>query len=303
MKLLDKVAVVTGGARGIGRSMVEGFLREGARVAAVDLSWKPSGVSNDRDGAWMRAMQSRQDVLCLTADITVEAEVEAAYQATMRRWGTVDVLCNNAAIRQRVLFPPSGRTTVLGITNDDFRKSYEVTIFGTLLVTRYFVQPMIRQQRGSIIATVTSGILMHPEGDAYAYLRPSSREQPYTSAKAAVANIMAYLVDELREHNVAVNCIVPGHTRTSGFDEQNEARAKLGAPAGPAPYHPDHLQLLTIFLAQQDASGGHTAKVWEATTWLLDHGYGPLERWLCPEGDIWAPGAPGSWAAAGFADG
>jgi NAD(P)-dependent dehydrogenase (short-subunit alcohol dehydrogenase family) len=297
--LKDKVVVVTGAARGIGRSLVEGFLREGARIAAVDLSWQPSGVSNDRDGAWMQAMQSRDDVVCLTADITNEAQISAAYETTIKRLGTVDVLCNNAGLRQRVLFPPAGRTTVLGVTNDDFRKSYEVTVFGTLLATRYFVKPMIERKRGSIVATVTSGILMHPEGDAHAYLRPSSREQPYTSAKAAIANIMAYLGDELREHHVAVNSIVPGHTRTSGFEEQAEARTKLGGHPGPVPFHPDHLQPLAIFLAQQDARGGHTAKIWDTPTWLLDHGYGPLDRWLCPEGDIWAPSAPGSWAVAG----
>ncbi|MFI5269063.1 MAG: SDR family NAD(P)-dependent oxidoreductase, partial [Chloroflexota bacterium] len=224
MKLKDKVIVVTGGARGIGRSLVEGFLREGARVAVVDLSWQPSGFSNDRDGAWMAALQSRENVLCLTADITDEAQVRAAYESTMQRWGTVDVLCNNAGLRQRMLFPPSGKTTVLETTNDDFLKSYTVNVFGTLLVTRYFAKPMIEHKRGSIMATVTSGLVMHEEGDAHAYLRPSSREQPYTSAKAAVANIMGYLGDELREHNVAANAFFPGHTRTSGFEEQNEAR-------------------------------------------------------------------------------
>ncbi len=105
---------------------------------------------------------------------------------------------------------------------------------------------------------------------------------------------MGYLGDELREYNVAVNSLFPGHTRTSGFEEQNAARAH----AGPVPYHPDHVQPLAIFLAQQDARGGNTAKIWDTMRWLSDHGYTPLERWLCPGGDIWAPDAPGSWARA-----
>jgi len=301
MKLEGKIAVVTGAARGIGRSLVEGFLREGAQVAALDRSWQPSGVSNDRDGEWMEAQQRREGVLCLTADITDEAEVQAACDATLQRFGRVDVLCNNAAMRQRVLFPPSGRMTVLETTNEDFLKSYGVSLLGTLTVTRAFARPMVAQGSGSIMATVTSGIIMHEEGAAHAYLRPSSREQPYTSAKAAVANVMAYLGDELREVNVAVNAFFPGHTRTSGFEEQNEARARAGSAAGPVPFHPDHVQPLAIFLAQQDARGGNTAKIWDTTRWLNDHGYGPLQRWLCPEGDIWAPNAPGSWSSAGFA--
>jgi NAD(P)-dependent dehydrogenase (short-subunit alcohol dehydrogenase family) len=301
VKLKDKVVVVTGGARGIGRSLVEGFLREGAKVAALDLSWEPSGVSNDRDGSWMAALQSRQDVLSLTADTTDGEQVRAAYESTIDRWGTVDVLCNNAGVRQRVLFPPGRQMTVLEASNADFLASYTGNTLGALTVTRQFVKPMIEQGRGSIMATVTSGLIMSAEGEAYVYLRPSSREQPYTSSKAALANVMAYLGDELRQHNVAANAFFPGHTRTSGFDEQAEARQRVGGSAGPTPYHPDHVQPLAIFLAQQDARSGNTAKVWDTTAWLVSHGYAPLDRWLCPGGDIWDPGAKGSWASAGFA--
>ncbi|HEX6512285.1 MAG TPA: SDR family NAD(P)-dependent oxidoreductase, partial [Chloroflexota bacterium] len=267
---------------------------------ALDLSWQPHGVSNDRDGDWMAALQARDDVLCLTADISNQAQVEAAYETTIEPWGTVDVLCNNAGLRQRVLFPPGRPMTVLETTNDDFRRMYEVTVFGTLLVTRCFVRAMIEKKQGSIMSTVTSGIVMQDVEHGWTYLRPNSREQPYTSAKAALASIMGYLGDELREHNVAVNAIVPGHTRTSGFDEQHDARVALGRDPGPVPYHPDHLQPLAVFLAEQDAASGNTAKIWDAIGWLTANGYGPASRWLCPGGDIWEAHAPGSRAAAGF---
>ncbi len=302
MTLEGKVAVVTGAARGMGRSFAAGFLREGAKVVAIDLSWQPHGVSNDRDGSWMTEMQSREDVLCLNADISNEQQVEAAFEATIKRWGTVDVLCNNAGLRQRMLFPPGLPMTVMKTSNDDFRRMYEVTVFGTLLMTRAFARPMIEQKHGSIFSVVTSGLLMRPEDDGYVYLRPNSREQPYTSAKAALANVMCYLGDELRQDNVAANALVPGHTRTSGFDEQAEGRVKIGRDPGPVPYHPDHVQPLAVFLAQQDATSGNTAMIWHTPNWLTNHGYGPMDRWLCPGGDIWAPHAPGSWAAAGFAD-
>lgn len=300
MSLEGKVVVVTGAARGMGRSFAAGYLREGARVVAVDLSWQPRGVSNDQDSRWMDEMQSRDDVLCLNADISDEAQVHAALEATIKRWGTVDVLCNNAGMRQRILFPPGLPMKVLQTSNDDFRKMYEITVFGTLLMTRAFARPMIEQKRGSIFSVVTSGILMRPEEDGYRYLRPSSREQPYTSSKAALANIMCYMGDELRDDNVAVNAFVPGHTRTSGYEEQAAGRVALGRDTGPTPCHPDHVQPLGIFLAEQDAAGGNTAKIWDTPTWLVSHGFGPMDRWLCPGGDIWAPDAPGSWAAAGF---
>lgn len=285
----------------MGRSFAAGFLREGAKLVAIDLSWEPRGVSNDRDGTWMAEMQSRDDVLCLAADISNPHDVDTAFEAAIKRWGTVDVLCNNAGMRQRILFPPGLPMTVMQTSNDDFRRMYEVTVFGTLLMTRAFARPMIEQKHGSIFSVVTSGLLMRPEDDGYRYLRPSSREQPYTSAKAALANIMCYMGDELREDNVAVNAFVPGHTRTSGYEEQAEGRIKLGRDPGPVPCHPDHVQPLAIFLAQQDAAAGNTAKIWDTPQWLISHGFGPMDRWSCPGGDIWAPGAPGSWEATGFA--
>src|SRR5712692_6216279 len=70
MALQDKIVVVTGGARGMGRAYVQAFLGKGAKVAALDLSWVPSGVSNDSDETFYRDMATRDDALMLTCDIT-----------------------------------------------------------------------------------------------------------------------------------------------------------------------------------------------------------------------------------------
>ncbi len=297
--LEGKVVVVTGAARGMGRSFVEGYLREGAKVVAVDRSWEPEQVSNDADGSWMAALKSRHNALCLTADITSEAQVKNAFDQAIEHWGKVDVLCNNAGLRQRNIFPPGRPMTVLETTNDDFRKMYEVTLFGTLLVTRQFVRPMVERQSGAVITVLSGGMLMKPDGSRYVYLRPNSREQPYTSAKAALGSVMGYLADEVRSANVAVNGLLPGYTRSSGFEEQAAIRAQRRQSfAGPAPFHPDHIQALGIFLAQQDVASGMTGKIWDTTAWLEEQGLGPLDRWRCPEGDVWAPNAPGSWAVA-----
>jgi len=286
VSLADRVIVVTGGARGMGRAFVDGYLRAGARVVAIDLSWQPSGASNDVDDTWMRQFQARDDTLALTCDITDAAQVETALQATLERFGTVDALCNNAGMLQRHLFPPGGPITILETSNADFHKMYEVTVFGTLLVTRAFVRPMLENKRGSIFSVISSGALMRSDGGAYTLWRPNSREQPYMSAKSAVANIMCYLGDELREQNVAVNAFVPLHTRSTGFEEWADAREKTTGHRGPIPYHPNHVQPLGCFLAEQDARSGNTAKIWVAATWLTEHGY-PIEQWLAPETRVW----------------
>src|SRR5438874_7537956 len=228
MPVAGKVVAITGAARGMGRAYAQGFLAEGAKVVAMDRSWDPTGFSGDKDDAFRKEMERRDDVLLATVDITDGEQIESAYDDAMKKFGTVDVLINNAGQRQRDLFPPTGRITTLETKDSDYERMFGINVFGTLKVTRAFVRPMIQQKRGSIMSVVSSRILFHSYGGGYAALRPNSREQPYQATKAAIANMMFYLADELKDQNVAVNIIIPGHTRTTGFTEQNEARAAMG---------------------------------------------------------------------------
>ena len=121
--LKGRVVAVTGGARGMGRAMVRGFLAEGAKVVAIDLSWEPTGFSSDNDDSFLKELQDRQDdVLISTVDISDVEQVENAYRATMEKFGAVDVLVNNAGLRQRNLFPPTGRTTTLETKDSDWER-------------------------------------------------------------------------------------------------------------------------------------------------------------------------------------
>src|SRR4029450_5447523 len=143
MPLDEKVVVVTGAARGMGRAYVEGFLEKGARVVALDRSWVPMGVSGDRDDSFSRALDNRDDVLKLDCDITDDEQIQDAYEQTMKRFGTVDVLLNNASLRQIDLFPPTGVVGILDTTHEDFVKMCDVSFFGTVKLTRVFMQPML----------------------------------------------------------------------------------------------------------------------------------------------------------------
>ncbi len=269
--LHERVVVITGGARGMGAAYVRGFLDAGARVVATDRSW--AGVDE------LQAELRDRGALVLDMDVTDDAQIDRTYEATLERFGTVDALVNNAGMRSRDLFPPAGRRLTLDTTDEDFQRMYGVNVFGTLKVIRRFVQAMLARRRGSIVNVVSSGILFHSQGGAYAALRPDSVEQPYMSSKAALANLGFYLAAELREHNVAVNNIVPGHTRTTGFDEQNQARLAAGARPGPLPYRAEHVVPLVLYLASQDASGV-TGKLFDVVQWNLEHGLGGHDRWL-----------------------
>jgi NAD(P)-dependent dehydrogenase (short-subunit alcohol dehydrogenase family) len=272
--LKDRVVVITGGARGMGRAYTHAFLKAGAKVVSNDRSW--SGVEPLDDGV----TSGGQNALATEMDVTREDQIDAVYAQTIERFGTVDVLINNAAVRQRDLFPPSGRVTTLETKDSDWEKSFAVNVFGALKVTRRFIRPMIEQRRGSIINIVSSGILHHSQGGGYAALRPNSQEMPYQSGKAALATMSFYLADEVKEHNVAVNILIPGHTRTTGFDEQNIARMKKGATqTGPKPLVPEHMVPIALHLAAQP-DGLTTGKMFNVMTWNTEHGLGGTDRWL-----------------------
>jgi NAD(P)-dependent dehydrogenase (short-subunit alcohol dehydrogenase family) len=207
----------------------------------------------------------------------------------MRKFGTADILLNNAGVRQRDLYPPTGRTVTLDTKRSEWERMFGVTVFGAMDLTKLFIQPMIKTGAGSIVTTISSGAIHHAHGGAYMALRPNSREVPYQPAKAAILCAMFYLADEVREYNVAVNVVIPGHTRTTGFDEQNAYRIATGAAggarrggSGPTALLPEHMVPCVKFLAQQDANGGVTGKCFDVMTWNIEHGFGGAEAWADP---------------------
>src|SRR2546426_554003 len=184
----------------MGAAYVRGFLAEGAKGVAAGLSW--DGV------AAFRAEIEAADGLPLVMDVTDNRAIDAAFAAVIDRFGSVDVLVNNAGMRQRDLYPPHGRMTTLETSDADWERMFAVNVFGTLKVTRRFIQPMLERRRGSIINVCSSGILAHSHGGGYTALRPHSREMPYMSSKAALATLCFYLADAGKDQNVAVNIIL-----------------------------------------------------------------------------------------------
>lgn len=261
--LKDRVAVVTGAARGMGRAYVEGSTAAGARVVALDRSW--AGVEE-----FKASLEANKAALPLEVDITSDAQLDSAYNSALKKFGAVAVLINNAAVRQRDLYPPTGRIKILQTQVDDWVRAYDVNVFGTLRVIQRFIQPMIEKRRGSIINISSSG--------SYINVRPGSGEQPYMSSKAALVNFSFYLAEEVKEFNIAVNVVFPGHTRTTGSEEQEAARRAINW-AGAAPIEPEHVVPVALFLAEQGAQSGVTGRAISAVEWNLEHGLGGADTW------------------------
>jgi NAD(P)-dependent dehydrogenase (short-subunit alcohol dehydrogenase family) len=98
------------------------------------------------------------------------------------------------------------------------------------------------------------------------------------ASKAALATVSFYLADELSVHNIAVNTMIPGHTRGSWFDDTIRARIAAGAGPGRRPVRPEHVTPLAVFLASQDASGV-TGTMFDVMEWNREHGCGTYEDW------------------------
>ena len=267
--LMGRVVAVTGAARGMGRAYVEGFLSSGARVVATDKSWSGAGE--------LRAGLEDAGVLVLEMDVSDNAQIGDAYEATLKEFGTVDVLINNAALVTAFL-TPTGKRTTLETTDEDWETMLGVNLMGTLRVTRRFIQPMIEKKRGSIINVVSSGILNFSRGAAFTALRPWSQEMPYQATKAAVAAMSFYLAEEMKQNNVAVNILIPGHSRGAWFDDTMRARVAAGIHPGIPPVVPEHIVPIARYLACQDGSG-ITGRMFPVMEWNEEHGFGGYETW------------------------
>jgi NAD(P)-dependent dehydrogenase (short-subunit alcohol dehydrogenase family) len=114
---------------------------------------------------------------------------------------------------------------------------------------------------------------------------------PYQAAKAGMVTMALYLAHELREANIAVNVLLPGHTRSTGSDEQEKERAvmraRMGEPAyAPRRLKPEHVVPLALHFAEQDAATGETGQVLKATEWNQAHLSGTsIDAWTY-EGDL-----------------
>ncbi len=255
-----RVVAITGAARGIGEALGRAFLDRGAAIVALDRRW-------DEGDAWARTLRDA-GALMLGADITNDAELDAAHDATLARFGRIDVLVNNAAMRQRDLYPVAGACAVLDTEDAHWERMFAVNVVGTLKVTRRFIRPMLAQRAGSVIMVSANGSLTHAAGMGVATgNHPGLLNQPYDATKAALTSLSFYLAEEVKAANVAVNVIFPGPTRTTGSDELVPGREALGLKMALLP--PAHVVPLCLQLAQADSAS--SGRAYDVVPWNAVH--------------------------------
>ena len=200
MKLEGKVAVVTGGAQGIGRGVVRCLAEEGADIAVVDNS------AEHAESAVDEVKGIGREALAVVADATEADEVDKAVASVIDRFGRIDILVNNVGGSRRAPV----RTEMPRITNrtdDEWLGSYEINLKPALIVSRSVVPHMIEQQSGKIVnISSISGRL------------PDFGNMPYSVFKAGIISFTWSLALELAPDNINVNCVCPGWVYTPLWD-------------------------------------------------------------------------------------
>jgi len=239
MRLEEKVAVITGGASGMGKATALLFAKEGAKVVVSDI--------NEQGGESVveEIRKKGSDAIFVYADVAEEESVKNMIRKTVERYGTLDVLFNNAGI-------PSPLIKTTDITVKVWDRMMAVNQRGVFLGCKYAVPVMLKNEGGSIINTASgSG------------LRGDTLHAHYSVSKGGVVLFTKALAKEVAPHNIRVNCVCPGIIDTpmslrftEGGDRPSEKlqeetiqRIPLGRLGTP-----EEVASVVLFLASEESS-------------------------------------------------
>jgi 3-oxoacyl-[acyl-carrier protein] reductase len=194
--LRERVVVVTGAARGIGRATALRFAAEGTRVAAWDVA--------DLDGLADEITSAGGDAATARVDVTAGDQIRSAVDDVIGRWSRVDVLINNAGVlRDAQLVKWRDGAPVDEMSDADFDDVLAVNLRGVFLCTRAVVPHMIRQRRG-VILSATSIVAAHG----------NFGQTNYVASKTGVVGMTQTWARELGRHGIRVNAVAPGFIDT-----------------------------------------------------------------------------------------
>ena len=236
-RLDGKVALVTGGAGGIGGATARALAREGASVGVVDID------GSKAEQVAQAIVASDGTAFSVTADLAEEADVVAAVKATMARFGHLDVLHNNAAMTESDFL--SRDTQVTDLSLEVWEKTMAVNLRSQMLMCKHAVPEMIRGGGGSII-NMSSG----------ASLKGDRTRTAYGVSKAGVNTLTMYVAASHGKQGVRVNTIVPGLIITDAVRAHLTDRMLAGlGRATLTPYvgEPDDVANLVVFLASDES--------------------------------------------------
>ncbi len=241
--LQDKVAIVTGGASGIGLATVKAFLNKGAKVVLADYN-EEAGASVEKD-----LKEKYDNVLFVKTNVAEESEVENLVAETVKQFGKLDIIFNNAGVGVQ---KPTHE-----LTAEEYKRVIAINQDGVFYGAKYAIREMIKTGGGSIISTSS---ILGSVGE------PTSI--PYAASKGAVNQITKSLALEYADRNIRVNAVAPGFIESGmvskealgDFYDGLVAKHPIGRLG-----NPEEIAHAVVFLAENDFVTG--------TTVFVDGGY------------------------------
>ena len=200
--LKDKVAVITGGGRGLGKEFALKYVSEGAKVFLPDINLenaKETAEEINKKGGKAAAMQ---------VDISDEKSCKKMADEVVKVFGKVDILVNNAAIWAGLNITPWDAWTIA-----DWEKIFKVNVIGTWLVCKAIVPLMVKQKSGKII-NIASNVAQQPAAQVFL---------PYACSKGTMYTFTHAMARALGKDGINVNAIAPGYTTTAASLDQRDS--------------------------------------------------------------------------------
>lgn len=242
-----KVAFVTGGARGIGKSVATAFCEAGADVIIVDID-----IEEAQKTAELLAQTTRSKTMALCADVTKPEQVDSFVKTIVEKYGKLDVAFCNAGI--------CINTPAEEMTYEQWRKVIDINLTGVFLTAQAAGRQMLKQKNGGSIintASMSAHIVNFPQPQC-----------SYNASKAGVIQLTKSLAIEWATRNVRVNCISPGYIGTELTLSSPTLKPLIEQWNAIAPLHrmgrPDELQAICVYLA------GDTSKFTTGSDFIID---------------------------------
>jgi 3-oxoacyl-[acyl-carrier protein] reductase len=228
IRFKDKVAVVTGGCRGIGKAIVERFANEGATVFALDYI-----IPDEKNFLDSKTSSS---VICIQVDVTDEESVNAAFNKIVEMYSKIDILVNNAGITRDNL--------ILRMTTEQWDSVIDTNLKGAFLCTKLVAKAMFSQRYGKII---NIGSVVGSIGNA--------GQANYSASKAGLIGFTKSIAKEFGSRNINVNLVAPGFVNTPMTDKLTDEQKKQYLENIPLrrAAEPEDIASVVAFLATDDA--------------------------------------------------
>ncbi len=236
MRLKDKVAIITGGAEGIGKAFAQGFAREGAKLVIADINIKAANTLVEE------FKNQGFEALAIETDVSKIIQVESMVKKTLEHFGKIDILVNNAAVYVR---NEAFEAPVWEIEPSHWEKVIAVNITGVFLCCRSVLPFMIKQRSGKII-NIASSLAFKAKSD-FAH---------YVTSKGAVVSFTRAVAKDAGEYNINVNAIAPGSTLSEDEATDFILKKRTGEISSRALKRietPNDLVGTAIFLASSDS--------------------------------------------------